>query len=69
MHYVETKLSRQPNKNTLQNIKEIYPLIKLGAFNKDEDDIIRKYWYKFKQVHKINNNIRILYLLLIIILI
>lgn len=50
MHYFETKLSRQPDKSTMDVIKTYNPLVKLGTFNDDEDNIIRKYWSKFQQV-------------------
>lgn len=34
----------------MKEIKMNYPLLKLGVFTKEEDNIIRKYWSKFQQV-------------------
>lgn len=51
IHYVETALSRQPNKSEMDIIKKLNPFVKFGVFNEDEDNIIRKYWTKFQQVY------------------
>lgn len=51
IHYVETALSRQPNKLEMAKIQKLNPFVKLGVFNKEEDNIIRKYWSNFQQVH------------------
>ncbi|VVC32566.1 Hypothetical protein CINCED_3A025486 [Cinara cedri] len=55
LHYVETKLSRQPKKEELDKIRKQFPLLKLGVFNKDEDNIIREYWSKFQQEYNISD--------------
>lgn len=31
-------------------IKKMNPFLKLGVFNEEEDNIIRRYWFKFQQV-------------------
>lgn len=35
----------------MNDIKKMNPLLKLGVFNEEEDDTIRKYWFKFQQVN------------------
>lgn len=51
LHHIETKLSRQPTKEKMIEIKNNYPSIRLGVFTKDEDNIIQEYWSKFQRVH------------------
>lgn len=50
MHFIETTLSRLPDKNKLDIIKKQNPQIKLRVFNIDEDNLIREYWSKFQKV-------------------
>lgn len=50
IHFIETTLSRLPNKSKMDIIKKHNPLIKLRVFNKDEDNMIREYWSKFQKV-------------------
>ena len=39
IHYVETALSRQPNKLEMAEIQKLNPFVKLGVFNKEEDKV------------------------------
>ncbi|KAL5234935.1 hypothetical protein ACI65C_002345 [Semiaphis heraclei] len=55
IHFMETTLSRLPNKNKMDIIKKKNPLIKLRIFNKDEDNMIREYWSKFQKEYNITN--------------
>uniref|UniRef100_A0A2S2QTS4 Uncharacterized protein n=2 Tax=Sipha flava TaxID=143950 RepID=A0A2S2QTS4_9HEMI len=55
IHYVETTLSKFPKNKIIEKIKELNPSIKLGVFNEDEDNLIKKYWLKFQQEYKISD--------------
>ncbi|XP_060878362.1 MATH and LRR domain-containing protein PFE0570w-like [Metopolophium dirhodum] len=55
IHFIETTLSRLPNKSKMDIIKKHNPLIKLRVFNKDEDNIIREYWSRFQKEYNISN--------------
>ncbi|XP_015372907.1 PREDICTED: uncharacterized protein LOC107168120 [Diuraphis noxia] len=55
IHFLETTLCRLPNKHKMDIIKKQNPLIKLGVFNKDEDNMIQEYWSKFQKEYNISN--------------
>ncbi|XP_022169602.1 protein PFF0380w-like [Myzus persicae] len=55
IHFMETTLSRLPNKLKMDIIKKHNPLIKLRVFNEDEDRMIREYWSKFQKEYNISN--------------
>lgn len=48
---MENQLSKPPDKEIMNKIKELNPLVKVGVFNEEEDDLIRKYWSKFQKVY------------------
>ncbi|XP_025203867.1 uncharacterized protein LOC112600780, partial [Melanaphis sacchari] len=55
IHFIETSLSRPPNKEKINIIKKLNPQVKIRVFNADEDDMIRKYWSKFQKEYNISN--------------
>lgn len=50
IHYLETGLTSQLDKKKINLIYQLNPAFKSGRFSKEEDNIIHKYWSKFKEV-------------------
>lgn len=50
IHYIETALTSQLDKEKMNLINQLNPAFKSGRFSKEEDNMIHKYWSKFKQV-------------------
>lgn len=48
---METQLSKQPSKTKMCAFKQLNPLLRLGVFTKEEDNLILQYWHKFQQVN------------------